>query len=234
MNKPVELTVAIPALNEGPNLALLLPELQKVLESIGAQNEILIITRNADELTRDVAARAGARVLEQTQPGYGGALRTAFDNASGSYVLTMDADLSHLPTFIGDMWRERANADMIIASRYVPGGRADMPKTRYILSRTLNSFFRIGLNLPIRDLSSGFRLYRLSTIPKTSVRASNFDVLPELLVRSYAQGSRVKEIPFSYAPRQHGTSHARVLKFGIAYLRTFRSLWLLRNGKHTH
>lgn len=226
---PVELSVVIPALNEGPNLALLLPELAQVLENAGISHEILIITRNADELTRDIAAGNGARVIEQTKRGYGGALSAAFENAAGAYVLTMDADLSHRPTFIRDMWRERCNAEVIIASRYVPGGSAEMPGMRYFLSRTLNSFFRIGLDLPVRDLSSGFRLYKVAAIPR-QLRASDFDVLPELLVRAYAEGWRVKEVPFSYAPREHGTSHARVIKFGIAYLRTFQALWRLRNS----
>jgi len=226
----LDLTVAIPALNEGPNLALLLPELRQVLDSLGVRSEVLIITREADQQTLEVAAQAGARVLEQRERGYGGALAAAFENASGAYVLTMDADLSHRPTFIRDMWCQRKKADVIIASRYIPGGRAEMPWSRYVLSRTLNTFFKIGLDLPIRDLSSGYRLYKLDVVRERPPQAKDFDVLPELLVRAYAQGWRAMEIPFEYAPREHGTSHARVIKFGIAYLRTFRSLWRLRNS----
>lgn len=230
MNSPLELTVAIPALNEGPNLALLLPDLRTVLKNIGVRYEILIITRQADHLTLDAASRAGARVLEQKKNGYGGALAAAFEAAAGAYVLTMDADLSHKPIFISDLWRERGNAEVIIASRYIPGGQARMPKGRLILSRVLNAFFRIGLDLPIRDLSSGYRLYKREAVRDASFAATDFDVLPELVVRAYAQGWRVKEIPFQYAPREHGTSHARVIKFGLAYLKTFHSLWQLRNS----
>lgn len=230
MQPSSDLTVAIPALNEGPNLARLLPELRDVLDSLSIHYEILIVTRDADEATSQAAAQSKARLIEQTKPGYGGALVAAFEEASGTYVLTMDADLSHPPVFIREMWKQRKTAEVIIASRYVPGGGAEMPKTRWLLSRTLNAFFRIGLDLPIRDLSSGYRLYRLDAVRERLPRATDFDVLPELVVRLYAQGWRAKEIPFDYAPREHGTSHARVLKFGVAYLRTFKSLWALRNS----
>lgn len=228
--KPLDLTVAIPALNEAANLALLLPELRNVLDELSLSYEILIVTRNADAATLDVAKQYGGRVVEQKKRGYGGALLTAFDIAAGGYVLTMDADLSHRPVFVRDMWVQRETAELIIASRYVAGGRAEMPKLRFLLSRVLNSFFRIGLDLPVLDLSSGFRLYKLAVVKNCAVRASDFDVLPEILIRAYADGWRVKEIPFDYAPREHGASHARVFKFGLAYLRTFRRLWGFRNS----
>ncbi len=226
----LDVTVAIPALNEGPNLALLLPELVQVLRSITAYFEILIITRDADQQTLEEAARVGAQVIEQQEPGYGGALNAAFGVAHGAYIVTMDADLSHRPTFIRDLWAQRRNAEVVVASRYVAGGNADMPKSRYLLSRTLNAFFRIGLDLPVEDLSSGYRLYKLEVVRGRLPDVRDFNVLPDLLVRAYAQGWTAKEVPFQYAPREHGTSHARVIQFGIAYLRTFLSLWKLRNS----
>ncbi len=230
VNAPIDLTVGIPALNEGPNLALLLPKLRQVLDSLDIRYEIFIVTRIADQETLDVASRAAARVIQQKKPGYGGALAAAFEIASGSFILTMDADLSHSPTFIKSMWLERNTAEVIVASRYVPGGKARMPASRYLLSRTLNSFFRVGLDLPIQDLSSGYRLYKADVVRQQCPRATNFDVLPELLVNAHAQGWRTREVPFEYAPREHGASHARVIKFGIDYLRTFGSMWRFRNS----
>jgi dolichol-phosphate mannosyltransferase len=226
----VDLTVVIPALNEGPNLALLLPTLKQILESLDVTFEVFIVTREADSQTSREAERIGARVLEQRERGYGGALIAAFDSATGRYVLTMDADLSHPPTFIPQMWAERDQAEVIVGSRYVRGGTVRMPLFRYLLSRALNFFFAAGLSLPIRDLSSGYRLYKADAVRARPPRGRDFNVLQELLVRAYAEGWRVKEIPMSYAPREHGSSNARVIQFGIAYLRTFRSLWALRNS----
>lgn len=226
----LDLSVVIPALNEGPNLAVILQQLRQTLSELGIRYEILIVSYHTDTLTAQAAAENGAVIIEQEELGYGRALAAGFAAACGRYILTMDADLSHPPRFISDLWAFRSTADIIIASRYVPGGTASMPFTRYLLSRVLNSFFARGLALPVRDMSSGFRLYRADNIKRQTFTAHQFDVLQEILVRSYAEGLQVREIPFYYAPRKYGSSHARVLRFGLAYLRTFWSLWRLRNS----
>ena len=158
MSDRLDLSVVIPALNEGPNLADLLPKLCKVLAGLKIQYEILIITHHADSQTIKVAAQFGVKVIEQQERGYGGALLTGFATARGTYILTMDADLSHQPIIVRDLWSRRQGAEITVASRYVDGGNARMPIGRYLLSRTLNWFFSRGLSLSVRDMSSGFRL----------------------------------------------------------------------------
>ncbi len=228
MSSDPDLSVVIPAHNEGPNLRGLLPQLRSILDEIGVSSEILVVVREDDPETLE-AARGVAAVERQRDPGYGGALRTGFGQARGRYILTMDADLSHPPTFTTDLWRHRDEAEVLIASRYVEGGSARMPVFRALLSRALNRFFAFGLGVPLRDLSSGFRLYRKSALAMDDVRARDFDVLPEIVIRAYTNGWRVKEIPFRYEPRVHGSSNARVIPFGVAYLRTFRRLWATRH-----
>jgi dolichol-phosphate mannosyltransferase len=223
------LTAVIPAHNEGPNLRVLLPQLREILDGLGIRSEIVVVVRQEDPETRAATAGGVATVVEQTEPGYGGALRAGFSRARGSHVLTMDADLSHPPTFAADLWRAREEAEILIASRYVPSGGARMPWARALLSRVLNRFFAWGLGVPLRDLSSGFRLYRTGAIAMDAVAARDFDVLPEIVIRAYTNGWRVREIPFRYEPRVHGSSNARIVPFGIAYLRTFRRLWATRN-----
>jgi SAM-dependent methyltransferase len=230
MSDSIDLSVIIPALQEGPNLALLLPLLRQVLDGLGIRYEILVITREPDRQTREVTTQFGAIVLEQTAPGYGGALLTGFAAASGAYWLTMDADLSHQPDFIVKLWQGRGDAEISIASRYVPEGTASMPAARYLLSRTLNLFFSRGLDLPFRDMSSGFRLYKASAIRGETFAARNFAILQEILVRGYAQGWKIQEIPFHYASRKHGKFKAQLIGFGLDYLRAFWSLWRLRNS----
>jgi dolichol-phosphate mannosyltransferase len=226
----LDLSIIIPALNEGPNLALLLPKIRAVVEDLGVRWEILIVTRDADPQMLAAAEKAHARVLEQQERGYGGALVTAFRAARGAYLLTLDADLSHTPEFIRNLWGARTVAEILVASRYITGGTAQMPATRYVLSRVLNLFFGFGLSLPIRDLSSGFRLYKAEVIRHQQLAARDFDILEEILVRTYAEGWQALEVPFHYTPRRQGSSNARVFPFGLAYLRTFRSLWKLRNS----
>lgn len=223
-----ELSVVIPAHNEGPNLRVLLPQLRSILDEIGVPSQIVIVVREEDDETRQ-AATGVAQVVRQESPGYGGALRAGFERAEGRFILTMDADLSHPPTFARDLWASREEAEVLIASRYAAGGSAQMPLFRALLSGILNRFFAWGLGVPIGDLSSGFRFYRKAALKMDEVVARDFDVLPEIVVRAYTNGWRVREVPFRYEPRVHGSSNARVIPFGIAYLKTFRRLWSIRN-----
>ena len=215
---------------EGRNLAVLLPKLRQVLAAIGVDAEILLVVRVRDEETLRAAGTSGAQVVEQLSPGYGGALRTGFSLSHGRYLLTMDADLSHEPKFVADLWNARGSGEVLIASRYVAGGAATMPLGRRLLSRLLNRVFARGLSFRVRDLSSGFRLYDARALQGIDLSASDFDILQEILVKIHMQGWRVREIPFAYAPRAFGSSNARVIPFGLSYLSTFYSLWKLRNS----
>ena len=226
----VDLSVVIPVLNERDNLVTLLPRMRQVLAGLGCHSEVLVVDGGSTDGTVDTAHGLGARVLVQTTPGYGGALREGFAAAAGEFVLTLDADLSHDPDFVVKLWRARHGADVVIASRYVRGGAAYMPLDRKVLSRVLNRFFASGLGLPVRDLSSGFRIYRTRVLRSLACQGRNFDVLEEILVKAYAEGWRLAEIPFTYYPRESGSSHARVVRFGVDLLRAFVRLWKLRNS----
>ena len=94
----------------------------------------------------------------------------------------------------------------------------------------LNIFFSRGLDLPFQDLSSGFRLYKASAIRGEIFATRTFAILQTILVRGYTQGWKIQEVPFHYAPRKHGNSKARLISFGIDYLKAFGSLWRLRNS----
>ncbi len=226
----VDLSVLIPVLNERDNVVALLPRLHRVLDQLGCTREVLVVDGGSRDGTAEAATGLGARVLVQQSPGYGGALREGFATAVGAYVLTLDADLSHDPDFIIKMWRARDSADVVIASRYVKGGVAYMPFNRKLLSRVLNRFFALGLGLPVRDMSSGFRLYRAEVLAGLGLEGRNFDILEEVLVKAYAAGWSVVEIPFTYYPRDAGSSHARVVAFGLDLLRAFARLWGLRSS----
>ena len=204
--RSIDLSVVLPVLNERENVERLLPRTIEVLHAIGCRYELVVVDGGSTDGTPDAAIAGGARVIRQTLPGYGGALREGLAAARGSYILTLDADLSHDPDFIMKMWRSRERAEVVIASRYVRGGVAYMPRSRLILSRVLNAFFARGLGLPVRDLSSGFRLYHAGAVQGLVLEGTNFEVLEEILVKIHAEGWRIIEIPFTYYPRERGTS----------------------------
>ena len=224
------LSVVIPALNEAGNLDQLLPALHRELRSLEFPHEVIVVDGGSTDSTPEVAARHGVELIRQRLPGYGGALRAGFERATGEYVLTLDADGSHDPEFLRQMWAARSQAEVIIASRYVRGGTADMPRMRRTLSRVLNMVFRRGLSLPYEDLSSGYRLYRRRALEAIALSGTDFDVLEEILIRTVAAGYSVHEVPFHYRARNEGRSHARLAAFAISYMKTFGSMWKLRNS----
>lgn len=225
-----DLSVILPALHEGPNLAVLLPWLYRVLDELQVSYEVIVITHDSDRTTIDAASGAGAQVVLQVAQGYGGALVEGITRSSGDYVLTLDADLSHRPDFVRDMWRARTAADITVASRWIRGGTATMPRLRRYLSRALNLLFRRGISVPVRDLSSGFRLYRRAVLDPDELTGNDFDILEEIIVKALCEGWTVQEVPFDYMPRQHGSSSARVVRLGRAYFKAFWRLWKLRNS----
>lgn len=225
-----DLAVVIPAWNERENLELLLPALREVLAGLGVTSEVVVVDGGSTDGTQEAAARRGARVVPQAERGYGGALLAGFAATTAPYVVTMDADLSHRPLFLEDFWKRRHEAEVLIASRYAPGGRADMGVARRLLSRLLNRTYRRALSLPIRDLSSGFRLYHRQALAGLRVEARDFDVLEEILIRIQCEGWRILEVPFHYMARGSGRTHARLLRFGWAFLKTLVRMWRLRNS----
>ena len=227
-----DVAVVIPAWNERSNLEVLVPQLQETLARIGVTSEIIVADKASEDGTMEAMDRLGARVVQQVERGYGGALIAGFAAARGRHVVTMDADLSHPAAFLEFFWRRREEADVLVASRYVPGGSAGTVGFRYVLSRILNLTFAILLWIPLKDLSSGFRMYRREVVTKIQPASRDFDVLEELLVRAYLGGASIRELPFCYQPRREGQSHAQLLKFGVAYVATILRLMPQRFGRN--
>jgi glycosyltransferase involved in cell wall biosynthesis/predicted SAM-dependent methyltransferase len=226
----MDLSIVLPVVNESDNLRHLLPRLKTVMERERLSFEIIVVDGGSYDGTPQTAAELGARAVAERRRGYAGALETGFAEAQGDYVLTLDADLSHEPAFAAKLWRARSEADVVIASRYTRGGTAFAGPMRVWLSRLLNLWMRRLLSMPVYDLSSGFRLYRREALQDLELVGRNFEVLEEVLVKAYAQGYRVFEVPITYFPRKSGRSHARLIRFGLDLIRSSLSLWKLRNS----
>lgn len=226
----MDLSIILPVVNESDNLRELLPRMRAVMDRERLIFEILVVDGGSTDGTQQVAAELGARVLGERRRGYAGALETGFAEAQGDYVLTLDADMSHEPDFVAKLWRARKEGDIVIASRYTRGGVAYTSFLRKFLSHALNLAMRRTLSIPVRDVSSGFRLYRREALADLALESSNFEVIEEVLVKAYAHGYRAFEIPFTYFPRESGRSHARLIRFGWDLTRATLRLWRLRNS----
>src|SRR5271167_156831 len=226
----MDVSVILPVVNEAENLSVLIPKLIALLDRERLTHEIVVVDGGSSDGTRETADALGARVVAERRRGFAGALETGFAEARGDYVLTLDADQSHDPDFIVKLWRARTRADIVIASRYALGGVAYSDFVRRSTSWLLNNVLRRILSMPVRDMSSGYRLYRREVLANLELTATNFEVLEEILVKSYASGFSVVEVPFTYFPRGAGRSHAKLISFGWKIFRSAVPLWKIRNS----
>jgi dolichol-phosphate mannosyltransferase len=227
----MELSIIIPTLNEADNVRLLLPKIHRIVSGLvdNGGYEILLVDAGSTDNIRDVAGEHGATVI-QVPRGYGLALKKGFETARGRYIITMDADLSHNPHIIPQLYSHRHEAEFIIASRYVKSGFSSADWFRTLLSHTLNMIYGLALDLKIHDMSSGYRLYHRRIFEEIKPEKKNFVVLLEILLKIHLAGFRIREEPFHYYPRKHGGSKARILKFGLEYLGFLWEGWKLRNS----
>lgn len=225
----MELSIILPTFNEAKNIDILIDKIKEIFERSVYDYEIIVVDAGSTDNTFKIAKEKGVRVFIQEHPGYGGALHDAIKSARGKFIITLDADFSHNPYIIKRLFSQRHSAHIVIASRYVKGGLANMPLSRRILSMVLNRFLCFALSLPLKDISSGFRLYNAEIFNEIDFSERNFNVLVEILVKAYMNGFKVREMPFHYQPRSKGRSHAKIIKFGLGFLRTFIKLWKIRN-----
>ena len=125
-------------------------------------------------------------------------------------VFTMDADFSHHPRYIPRMLEAMSDHDVVIGSRYVPGGGIEnWSLRRRILSAFANFYARTLLRLPVRDCTAGFRCYAvhvLEAVDPFDVRSSGYSFLEEMAFRVHRAGFRIGEIPIIFEDRKAGRS----------------------------
>ncbi len=226
----LELSVVIPVWNGEHNLGKLLPRLNSVLASVVGPASEVVVALPKDDPVGELVEWEGGRIANFDFPGFGHALNAGLSAARGRWVVTMDADFSHHPEFIRTLWLRRNEADLLIASRYVPGAYAEMSLSRRVASRVLNRLYRSALALPHRDLSSGFRMYRSAVLEDVGpVKAEGLDALQEILVKAFSQGWMIQEVPLFYR-QSRMWAKGRMTQLGMGYLRTLGGLIALRNS----
>jgi glycosyltransferase involved in cell wall biosynthesis len=214
-----DLSVVLPTIDEAPNLRLLFPRLRRTLSKLGVSSEILVIDEGSTDGTPEIAREEGAVVVAQSEPGFGRAIRLGIEKARGRHIMTMDADGSHPPEALEDLWKAREGFDLVIGSRYIHGGSVETSPLRHLLSRVLHLFDAAALGLPVADGSSGLRLYRAAAVKALVLRCRNAAIQEEIIVKLLKNGGRLREVPFHYAPRAAGKSKVRILDSLASYLR---------------
>jgi len=232
-----ELTVMLPAYGEADNLRILLPAIKKVVAELGVTAEILVLDANVPVDDTQLVCLENKVTWLPRQGGnhYGDAVRTGIRASRGEFVIAMDSDGSHNPQFIHELWKNRSEADVIIASRYIPGGVTENPWLLVAMSRVLNVIFKIFVGIPVYDVSNSFRLYRGDLLRSIQPAYTNFDVLEEILAKLiWGRGAHtisILELPFRFEKRKYGRPKRRLVVFGLQFITALFKLWLLR-AKH--
>jgi glycosyltransferase involved in cell wall biosynthesis len=214
LTKKVQTYIIVPTYNEAENL----PALLKDIFALPVDVAVINVDDNSPDGTGAIADEWAAANLGKViavhrsgKLGLGTAYIAGFRRAfelGASRVITMDADFSHNPRYIPAMIAKSENADVVIGSRYVPGG--DMlycPWYRKTLSGGANFIARTALGLQARDTTAGFRLYRrevLESINFDSIFSSGYSFLIEMLYLVQRKGWRVAEVPIIYEDRTQG------------------------------
>jgi len=220
----VRLSIVVPVLVRSPEITAQVQSLVEVLRDIDPVGELLIAGDVDSERTAPPV-----RTIP-TEPAFGAATRAGLRAARGEYVLTLDANATGGAQVARDLWNSRDCGEIVLASRYVEGAHVDMSLPRLVASRLVNKAFGRGLSVPVTDLSSAFRLYRGDVLRGLTCEATDYDLLPELLVRALAAGWRVAEIPLRTGLARRARVIRPLLRLAREYARTFATLWQLRNS----
>lgn len=206
----------LPTYNEAGNIERMV---EAVGPKLGADDRILIVDDNSPDGTGRIAdglAREDARVevlhrpaKEGLGPAYIAGFRRALEGGAG-LVVQMDADFSHDPAYLPRLIAASALADLVLGSRYVPGGGiTEWGAMRRLISRGGSLYSRVLLGVPERDLTGGFKCFRrevLEEIDLDTVAASGYSFQVEMTYRVLKAGFEVLEVPITFRERQAGNS----------------------------
>ncbi|HEV7791787.1 MAG TPA: polyprenol monophosphomannose synthase [Pseudonocardia sp.] len=209
------LVVVIPTYNERDNLLQIVHRLHAAVPTAHA----LIVDDASPDGTGELADGLAAeddrvQVLHrQAKDGLGAAYLAGFSWALArdyQVVVQMDADGSHPPEALPAMLEELAGADLVLGSRYVPGGTVvNWPKHRQLLSRGGNLYSRLALGVQIKDITAGYRVFRrhlLAELALGEVNSQGYCFQIDMAWRAVRAGFRVHEVPITFTERERGNS----------------------------
>jgi len=228
-----ELTILMPCLNEAATLGGCIAKARGFLERAGIAGEVLVADNGSDDGSRAVAQRAGARIVEVAERGYGAALAGGIAAARGRYVIMGDADDSYdfgrLEPFVEKL---RQGYPLVMGNRFKGGiRRGAMPLLHRYLGNPLLSFAgRLLFRARVGDFHCGLRGFDREAVRALDLRTRGMEFASELVVKASLAGWRIAEVPTTLHPDGRGRPpHLRSWRDGWRHLRfllLFSPRWL--------
>jgi glycosyltransferase involved in cell wall biosynthesis len=234
----VRALVAIPTYNEAESVVGVV---DRVLGADARVDVLIVDDGSPDGTAKLVAERAvgepRVRLLERdAKQGLGAAYRAGFAwglERGYEALVEMDADLSHPPERLPALLDGLAEADLVVGSRYVPGGRTvNWSPLRKAISRGGNTYVRLALGIPVHDSTAGYRAYRrqvLEALPVSAVQSNGYCFQIEMAHRTWQEGFRVVEVPIAFTERATGVS--KMSKQIVAEALWRVGVWALTGGR---
>jgi glycosyltransferase involved in cell wall biosynthesis len=223
MPTPLELTILMPCLNEADTLEGCIRAARGFLDEHNVSGEVLVADNGSTDGSTQIAAAAGARVVNVPVRGYGAALIAGIDAAQGRFVIMGDADgsydFSHLELYVE---RLRAGADLVMGDRF-KGGIAPgaMPWLhRYLGNPVLSFIGRLFFRSSIRDFHCGLRGFSRDAVNKLGLVSPGMEFASEMVAKAALAGCRIEEVPTTLRPDgRNRPPHLRTWRDGWRHLR---------------
>lgn len=215
----IKVLVLIPTYNEEESISNLLARLQAVREKLANSFDIdiLVVDDGSPDKTVEIIKSldfSKIKVLQRDQKnGLGPAYLAGFTEGLKSdyqYFVEMDADLSHQPEELPTLLDKAGEDKFVIGTRWMPGGSVvNWPKKRQFISKMGTKYAAFALNLPFRDLTSGYRVIPrsfLESIEFTEIETRGYGFQVEMAIKANRNGFKIVEVPIKFVERENGHS----------------------------
>lgn len=222
-------SIIVPTYNESVNLPIFIEKVNETFSKTGTTGEVIVVDDNSPDGTGRLAERLRTRykflkvIHRPSKLGLGSAYKEGFRAAEGKLLFTMDADLSHDPTYIPHFIKEAERADVVVGSRYVEGGgTVGWSLYRKLVSKVANFLAGTVVGADVKDITSGYRAYRreaLAKIPLKEIKSSGYAFQLEMIYEVKRRGFKIDSIPIVFTDRRKGKS-----KLGMREILSFLTL----------
>lgn len=209
-------SVIVPTYNEKENLPTLVDEINKVFVDGKIIGEVVIIDDNSPDGTGQLAEQLKEKykflkvIHRPSKLGLGSAYREGFRAAESKLLFTMDADLSHDPSYIPRFIEKAEHADVVVGSRYIEGGAiVGWGLYRKMVSRIANILAGVAVGAGVSDMTSGYRAYRKEVFEKVTterIKSSGYAFQLEIIYEIRKKGFKIDEVPIVFTDRRKGKS----------------------------
>lgn len=199
----LDLSIVMPCLNEARTLESCISKAHQSLKELGLSGEIVIADNGSTDGSIEIAKKAGARIVNVTEKGYGHALRAGIEASQGRWIIMGDADDSYDFSKLTDFTKKLEQGyDLVMGCRLPSGGGTILPgampwKHRWIGNPVLSNLGRLFFHCPIHDFHCGLRGFQKDAYARMDLRTTGMELASEMVVKATLAQMRICEVPIT-------------------------------------